>query len=656
MGATLPGTAIALLLLPVLFAAEEPANEDFNCSFVLGSANLLVDGSLSEWDSRTVPQSLKWSKSFTGEPPDTSTATARCLADDRALYLGIAVAASPLRFETMPFNQAWRNDSVEVFISVENRKQSSYLRTGLIRVSPDSSGRTIVEGSASVTDGVHITRQFSYPWLWEAVGVKAGLRATPGGYAVEVAIPRYSIGWTGALPAPRVSMNVRVRRSCGNRPCRAVIELSEDPYNSSPVSDERYRTVSFRRQLPATGGALALAPGDEAVAALVYGAILRLDAFDPGGAAALLRESQDRRLLPVVGSALMAAGRPDAALSVLSGISPEGDAVRMWVTEQMAYSSLLQGDVSVAEGQYAALAAYYGHPAFQDIGVAGLIDLALAAGRGEAGLAIYEAAFGGRGAPGMRSGSRIAGWLHKQGRDVEAIEVLARLSECEWAHDSERAGALFELQSLYRRHGDIEKAVATGWRLQALAPPGDSAGEAGLKGLMAMAAFGRTADSADPPFSDAYRRFLEGHPGATDPARRMAFAMQLQWEGKPAAAVALYEEVSRETSARREERAAALLGLQRLRFDSGQVERSVETGLAIGQAFPGDFLPRLASWQLIRAACGAGGTPGSLRRQVEEFGAALAKDLRSAAQDDAGVAQGRARALLLQFEKELNLQ
>lgn len=524
-------------------------------------------------------------------------------------------------------------------------------------MSSDSSGQTVTEGSASVTDGVQVTRKFSYPLLWEAAGVTTGLQMIPAGYSVEIAIPRHSIGWTEAVAAPELSINVRVRRSCGDKPCQAVLESSDDPYNSSPVSDERYRAVSFGRQLPATMGAFRHGLEDEALRPLLFRALLHLDAFDSEGAVAILRGSQDRRLLPVMASALMAAGHFDSAVAVLSTISTGElvDSVRFWATEQTAYSHLLQRASSLAEGEYDRLVSS-GRPAFQDIGVAGLIDLDFAHGRADAAVAAYQGAFGGSVSPGMRSASRIADWLQKQGRVQEAIDVLTRLADCGSAHDSGRAWALLQLQSLYQRNGETDKAVATGWRLQALAPPGDPSAEAGLKKLIAIVTLGRITRSAAPPFSDTYRRFREANPAATDPARQIAYAAELRWEGNSDAAAALYEEISRQTDAPKKDRAAALLSLQRLRLESGQVEQSAETGLAIQNSFPRDFGSRLASWQLIRAASAAGGMPGSLRKQVEDFGRALAQDLRSSAQDATDAVRRRVQALSLQLEKEVNLQ
>ena len=638
---------VPVLGVPVLAAPDEPAGEDFSCALVQGAADVLVDGSLSEWNARAVAHPLRSSKSVSAEPTDFASATARCLAADRFLYFGVAVSASSVRFETLPFNQAWRNDSVEVFFSSRGGDPSPHVRAGLIRVSLDSDGRVVTEGSASVADGVRATRSFSYPLLLGAMGVKTGLQPTPPGYTVEIAIPRHSLGWIqGAVP--EVSINLRVRRSCAGKPCQMVLESSDDPYNSSPVSDGRYRRVSFGRQPAAATRSVAPTGDDEVLVALpLYRALLRMDVLDPDGAVAILRESQDRRLLPVMASALIAAGHLDSARSALNSIAPGqfGEAVRFWITEQMAYS-----DSSAARRAYEELAAS-GRPAFQDIGVAGLIDLHLADGRADAAMAAYQSAFGGSPSPGIRSASRIADWLQKHGRGPEAMDVLTQISESASAHNSERAWALLQLQSLYQRSGDIEKAIATAWRLQALAPPGDPSGEAGLKMLIDMATFGRTASSPATPFSDSYQRFLEANPAATDPARGIAYAAELRWEGKSGAAAKLYEEIGREAGARPKDRAAALLSLQRLRLDFGQMERSVETGLAIQDVLPLDVVSRLASWRWMREAGAAPEMPISLRQQVEDAGRALGREMRRWAQNSTD-----SQTVLLQFEKELNPQ
>ena len=145
-------------------------------------------------------------------------------------------------------------------------------------------------------------------------------------------------------------------------------------------------------------------------------------------------------------------------------------------------------------------------------------------------------------------------------------------------------------------------------------------------------------------------------PGATAPARRVAYAAQLRWEGRSEAATEIYEDISRESNARQKARVAALLGLQRLRHDAGQVERSVATGLTVQDASPQDLNARLASWRLIRAACSEVGVPVALRQQVEDFGRMLAKDIQSLTQDTSDAVKIRAQALSLQLDKELNIQ
>jgi len=454
------------------------------------------------------------------------------------------------------------------------------------------------------------------------------------------------------------STQSRYGHQCGpaGKPCQAVLELSDDPYDSSPVSDERYHHVSLH-QPRAIRAALPNRFDDEGpVALLLYRALLRMDAFEPRTALAILRESQDPRLRPLLASALMAAGHLDSAVSVLGSVSPGefGDAARFWAVEQIAYSHILKGAISSAAKEYEALAAS-GHSAFQDIGIAGLIEIQLANGGIDAAMRTYQEALQSV-EPGMMSARRIAAGLQNAGRLQEAIDVLARIAESKSAHDSERAWVLLQLQSLYQQRGSIEQATDTGWRLQELAPPGHSSGEVGLKNLIAMGAFGRTTSSTIPAFSHSYRKFLDANPGATDPARQIAYAAELRWEGKLDEAAAVYTEISRAPSARRKDRATALLNLQRFQLDSGQVERSIESGLAVKEVFPEDVGSCLASWQLMLAASAASGTPRSLSKLVEDFGRSLAREIRRLAQESTNAAPSRAQTLLLQFEKELNLQ
>lgn len=657
MRARLLRCAIQYLLLASMPWAAEPGNRDLVCSLESGSAGLRIDGFLQDWGVRALAQPLRWSRSVSGEPPDNSSATIRCFADRQFFYLGVDVIAAPLRFETMPFNQAWRTDSIEVFLSNYGRGAPAHVRSGLIRVSLDSAGRVVTEGWASITDGARTTQRMSYPSLWEAVGIKTGLRMAPAGYSVEIAIPRDSMGQAEVVAAAELSMNIRVRRSCGIKPCQAVLELSDDPYNSSPADDERYRRVSFGLRRGAMTGSAVLGPeGEDSVSPLIYRALLQMDAFNPSAGVAILRQSQDRRLLPVLANAFMAAGDLYSAVSVLGSVGDEsGDATRFWAMEQIARAHVLQGAPSLAAREYGALATF-SNPAVQDIGVAGLIDLAISDGKDEAVMATYQAAYDESPEIGMRSASRIVDWLQRHGRVQDAIDILTRASESALAHDSERAWALLQLQSLYQWTGDPDNAATTGWRLQAIAPPGDPAGEAGLKRLIAGATFGRVASAGAVAFSDSYRRFLDANPEATDPARRIVHATALGWEGKLSEAAGIYEGVVRESSAGRKDRAAALLSLQRLHVDSGRLERSVEVGLMITDVFPQDLGSRLASWQLMRLAGEASGMPTSLRRRVEDFGRSLANDILRKRRHSTDASQTRAQALLLQFEKELNLR
>jgi len=638
--------------LPVLAAADDPGAGDLACSVARGSADLRVDGSLSDWDSRIVAQPLRWSRTSGGEPPDASTATALCLADDRFLHLGVAISARSLHFGTMPFNEAWRSDSVEVFFSSQAGSSAAHIRTGLIRVSADTAGRVIMEGTGAVTDGTHVTRKFSYPLLWDALGAKSGLQRTPLGYTVEIAVPRALLGWADGLPPTALSLNVRVHRSCGKTPCQAVLESSDDPYNTSPASDERYRPVSFQELALKNRGGRA-APAEESLQSLVYQALTKLDALDPTAAAQILQESPDRRVMPILASASIAAGQFGPATETLELLGGTGspETLRLWAAEHAALLYSLQGSPAEATAEYEKLIAV-ANPAFQDIGVAGVIDVDVANGEGESALASYQAAFAGLTPAGTKSASRIAHWLTEQKRAPEAIAILNRFLASERATDGEKAWGLLQLQLLYARVGKLDESVATAWQLQAIAPPGDPGGEAGFPAFVSAFDSIRAAAPGSPSFLDAYSEFLARNPLATDPAREIALAGVLQGRQKLDEAAALYQKVIGESTASQPERASAMLALQRLRQGLGLGQLSAETGLAIQRTFPQDFSVRFASWKLLRSSCRAGGEQPAVQRVCSTAGDALAADLRSGAQKEGSPENHRARSLLLQLDKE----
>lgn len=288
-------------------------------------------------------------------------------------------------------------------------------------------------------------------------------------------------------------------------------------------------------------------------------------------------------------------------------------------------------------------------------GVSGLIDLALAGGAPDAAMAAYEATFGGGCAPGPATASRIFDLLRKEGRVADAVEVLTRVSESRWAHDSERSWALLQLQAHYQAAADLERALAAGWRLQTLVPPGDHSGKTSLKLLIAAVASKQVASTPNSIFSTIYGSFLGGNPGATDPARQILLAMELQREGDPDTASALFDHIANDTTAPQEDRATAMLTLQRLHLESGRPDQSLQTGLTIQKQFPENFGIRFASWRLMRVACPVGAT-GACQQQVEDINAALAEDLQSSIRHSAAPANHHAQSIMRQFNKERGIQ
>jgi hypothetical protein len=162
----------------------------------------------------------------------------------------------------------------------------------------------------------------------------------------------------------------------------------------------------------------------------------------------------------------------------------------------------------------------------------------------------------------------------------------------------------------------------------------------------------RRASPGTPQFSQLYAQFLKDHPSATDPAREIAFAAILEKEQNVDEAASLYQKIISQAEAPRPDRASATFALQRLQHQHGQLQASVQTGLALQHRFPKNLALRFESWRLLRVACRSNVLAVNLQHQCSAAGDTLLADLRSAAQANGDSASRRARSILLEFTKE----
>lgn len=190
---------IMLLSLPVSGFAVEA----YDSVLFEGNAPITVDGDLSEWSelSLTAPQ-LLLDDSNSPEPPvdeDDFSATFQCCADLNYVYVAVNVKDDKLVYGEERLGKAFHDDSVFIHF-LNGRKEHS---RSTIVVALDELGEEKLEYYENPVNQ-------RYPYVWEALGVRAVYRQVTGGYAVEVAIPHRAMGLSDLPNALHTQLNVEV--------------------------------------------------------------------------------------------------------------------------------------------------------------------------------------------------------------------------------------------------------------------------------------------------------------------------------------------------------------------------------------------------------------------------------------------------------------
>ena len=203
----------SLLLLTISLvcavAARGAAEKPVYTTVLLNRAQpVAIDGDLSEWDGIEAPVRTldAWWWMPTGDKedpfgkaryhgPEDLSARFRAFADGDYLYLAVEVTDDLVVFERETFGETWWDDAVQV-----------YLKDGsLLDITRNRDGDVVLEGHLSL-DGLRMRT----PYLWDAVGVRAGLQEQQGGYSVEVQIPRDVLGLPAFQVDTEIGLNVSV--------------------------------------------------------------------------------------------------------------------------------------------------------------------------------------------------------------------------------------------------------------------------------------------------------------------------------------------------------------------------------------------------------------------------------------------------------------
>jgi len=243
-----------LLILIILGTPCFVAAETVNSVYVDGKAPIVIDGDLSDWEGiKTehikIPVRLyKFGITNVPNPPENDadlSANFQCLADAYYIYIAVIVNDDIPVFGEEMFGRSHDDDAIEFYFDgdLQNTSKMEYDENDLqILVTSDKNGKTLINGRAPLVLQL-------YPYMWEALGVKAELKRIKNGYVVEVAVPIKLLGWNAIETGKRMGMNIRVYDDDDGKRLDSVLEWADDPNSTSPISTQCFNQVVFQEKI-----------------------------------------------------------------------------------------------------------------------------------------------------------------------------------------------------------------------------------------------------------------------------------------------------------------------------------------------------------------------------------------------------------------------
>ena len=191
-----------LIYLIMCFVIAAPANSiEYHSVLVDGSAGILIDGSLADWQAYKLSRkkleywrSMPHNRSGTPTTDQDLSATFQVFADTDHIYFVIVVVDDEVVFERSVFGQSWWDDAV--WIEFDG---------GYLEITKRVSGEVVVESLLEVAG-----KKISVPYLSEAIGVDAAISQTASGYIVEAKVPRQIVQIDAFEKDSRLLFNVSV--------------------------------------------------------------------------------------------------------------------------------------------------------------------------------------------------------------------------------------------------------------------------------------------------------------------------------------------------------------------------------------------------------------------------------------------------------------
>jgi tetratricopeptide (TPR) repeat protein len=241
---------LAIITFSIVSIKLSYAVETFDVTKYPGKLDITIDGNLADWNSLNAapsaitnvnPNRIKKStfKSVDPQNADDLSASLRCVADEYNLYLGVEVKDDVLLLGVGPYGDI----AVDVLF---------YWQDGmgmLLHVDADYQGNTLIEGFDFITESLNPHAQsqyeYSYPFLMEALGIKAKILIGEKGYTLEEGIPFMALEAFGWNSTEKLGMTVRVFDDDGDEEAYNCFDTSIDWCD---YEHNRFKELIFKAQ------------------------------------------------------------------------------------------------------------------------------------------------------------------------------------------------------------------------------------------------------------------------------------------------------------------------------------------------------------------------------------------------------------------------
>jgi hypothetical protein len=249
-------------LLMFLFVCSVSGIEIMNVPFTRGLAPMSIDGDVGDWADIEAETQIAVPVMNVNNPRETVvpgdagdlSASFRCFADNRYLYVAVTVIDDDVVIEHYEFGKGYKNDSVTVYFDgdlSDISKPYFDANDGMIKVVAEPP-----DDVAYIEGIIPYLFEAMVPYFWESRGVKAGYKQNENGYAVEIAIPLSVLGWENILQGNSAGLNVRVHdmdRSNDIHLTDSGLIWAYDPDNTSWWMTESYNRLVFADEITITG-------------------------------------------------------------------------------------------------------------------------------------------------------------------------------------------------------------------------------------------------------------------------------------------------------------------------------------------------------------------------------------------------------------------